>query len=202
LFSNENGKENLDFILNYCNKVLEQFKTPTTSKVEDEADFESYKKRNSVEKQFPLTEHGAILQNIQFLLVRMNKSHINELLAFANFGKVLGNQLLLDYEFVCHCVDNCAENPSLLNSYVKKNEVRLNTVEFLLRNHEHTLKDQLLKSSFLRKVLMDYIHDFREFGIQQSKINVQFLAFRKGFPLRQEAISIFNTILLCKDDAP
>lgn len=102
----------------------------------------------------------------------MNKSHINELLAFANFGQVLGNQLLLDYEFVGHCVDNCTENPSLLNSYVKKNETRLNTIEYLLKNHEHTLKDQLLKSSFLEKVLMDYIHDFREFGIQQSKINV------------------------------
>jgi hypothetical protein len=85
---------------------------------------------------------------------------------------------------------------------VKKNEIRLNTIESLLKSHEHTLKDQLLKSNFLEKVLMDYIHDFREFGIQQTKINVQFLAFRKGFPLRQEAISIFNTILLCKDDAP
>jgi hypothetical protein len=64
----------------------------------------------------------------------MNKPHINELLAFANFGEILGEQLLLDYEFVGHCVDNCAESPGLLNSYVKKNETRLNTVEFLLRN--------------------------------------------------------------------
>jgi hypothetical protein len=31
LFNNENGKDNLDFILSYCNKVLEQFKTPLAS---------------------------------------------------------------------------------------------------------------------------------------------------------------------------
>jgi hypothetical protein len=38
--------------------------------------------------------------------------------------------------------------------------------------------------------MTNYIHDFREFNIQQSRIEVEFLAFRKGFPLRQEAISI------------
>lgn len=90
----------------------------------------------------------------------------------------------------------------LLDSYVKKNEIRLNTVEFLCRSHEHTLKDQLLKSQFLEKVVGDYIRDFSEFNIQYSKIDVEFLAFRKSFPLRLEAISIFNTILMQRDHAP
>lgn len=49
---------------------------------------------------------------------------------------------------------------------------------------------------------MDYIRDFRAFNIQYSKIELEFLAFRKSFPLRLEAISIFNTILLYKDNAP
>lgn len=135
-------------------------------------------------------------------MVRLNKPHLNELLAEANFGFVLGEQLLLDYDFVRHCIDNCVESMVLLDTYVKKNEIRLNSLEYLLRSHEHTLKDQLLKSNFLEKVLMDYIRDFRAFNIQYSKIELEFLAFRKSFPLRLEAISIFNTILLYKDNAP
>jgi hypothetical protein len=131
----------------------------------------------------------------------MNKPHTNELLRNANFGTILGQQLLLDYDFIGHCIDNCVESMVLLSSYVKKNEIRLNTIEFLLKSHENTLKDQFLKSNFLEKVMTNYVHDFREFNIQQSRIEVEFLAFRKGFPLRQEAISIFNTVLLCKQQA-
>lgn len=55
---------------------------------------------------------------------------------------------------------------------------------------------------YLEKVMSDYISDFREFNIQYSKIDVEFLAFRKSFPLRLEAISVFNTVLLHKDYAP
>jgi len=51
-------------------------------------------------------------------------------------------------------------------------------------------------------VVGDYIRDFSEFNIQYSKIDVEFLAFRKSFPLRLEAISIFNTILMQRDRAP
>jgi len=51
-------------------------------------------------------------------------------------------------------------------------------------------------------VVGDYIRDFSEFNIQYSKIDVEFLAFRKSFPLRLEAISIFNTILMQRERAP
>jgi hypothetical protein len=53
----------------------------------------------------------------------------------------------------------------LMDSYVKKNEIRLNTFEFLLRSHEHTLKDQFVKSNFCDRIFSDYIQDFREFNI-------------------------------------
>jgi hypothetical protein len=66
MFDNNNGKENLDFIITYCNKVLEQFRTPIPSQNEDTADYKSYMNKNGQEKQFPLTEHGAILQSLQY----------------------------------------------------------------------------------------------------------------------------------------
>ena len=53
----------------------------------------------------------------------------------------------------------------LMDSYVKKNEIRLNTFEFLLRSHEHTLKDQFVKSNICDRIFSDYIQDFREFNI-------------------------------------
>lgn len=58
-----------------------------------------------------------------------------------------------------------------------------------------------MKSNFFEKLFAEYISDFREFNIQFSKIDLEFLAFRKTFPLRLEAISLLNTALLNKSRA-
>jgi hypothetical protein len=63
------------------------------------------------------------------------------------------------------CIDNTIESMVLIDSYVKKNEIRLNTFEYLLRSSENTLKQQFLQSPFFDKMLSDYIYDFREFNI-------------------------------------
>lgn len=83
----------------------------------------------------------------------------------ANFGFIFGEQLLLEFDFIRHCIDNQIESMVLMDSYVKKNEIRLNTFEFLLRSSEHTLKDQFIKSRFCDRIFSDYIQDFREFNI-------------------------------------
>lgn len=44
--------------------------------------------------------------------------------------------------------------------------------------------------------------DYREFDIQFTKIDLAFLAFRKSYPLRLEAINLINTTLLNKKSAP
>lgn len=90
----------------------------------------------------------------------------------------------------------------LIDTYVKKNEIRLNTYEYLLSSNEQTLKYQFIKSNFIDKMFNEYIYDFREFNIQFSKIDLEFLAFRKTFPIRLEAISILNTSLVLKDKSP
>ena len=52
------------------------------------------------------------------------------------------------------------------------------------------------------KLFQDYISDFREFNIQFSKIDLEFLAFRRSYPIRLECISLFNTALMLKSQAP
>jgi len=151
---------------------------------------------------FPFTEIGAILQNILYQLVRKDSRFLNQLLSEANFGFVFGEQLVLEYDFIRHCIDNKIESMVLIDSYVKKNEIRLNTFEYLLRSGEATLKDQLLKSAFMDKLFADYVADFREFNIQFSKIDLEFLAFRRSFPIRLECISLINTVLMLKTEAP
>jgi len=89
-----------------------------------------------------------------------------------------------------------------MDSYVKKNEIRLNTFEFLMRNSEPTIKDQFIKSNFCEYVFLEFIRDYREFNIQFSKIDLEFLAFRRSYPLRLEAISLVNTALTLKSHAP
>jgi len=151
---------------------------------------------------FPFTEIGAILQNIMYQLVRKNSRYINQLLSEANFGFIFGEQLILEYDFIRHCIDNKIESMVLIDSYVKKNEIRLNTFEYLLRSSEKTLKDQFLSSAFIDKLFEDYISDFREFNIQFSKIDLEFLAFRRSYPIRLECISLVNTALMLKPEAP
>jgi hypothetical protein len=151
---------------------------------------------------FPFTEIGAILQNILYQLVRKDSRFLNQLLSEVNFGFVFGEQLVLEYDFIRHCIDNKIESMVLIDSYVKKNEIRLNTFEYLLRSGEATLKDQLLKSAFMDRLFADYVSDFREFNIQFSKIDLEFLAFRRSFPIRLECISLINTALMLKTEAP
>lgn len=148
MFNEECGRTNIDFVINTCNLILSQFRKPIGSQNKmppmEDLTFNDKQNRRVQNKRryeiFPLTDLGSILQNIQYQLVRANDPFINQLLSEANFGFVFGEQLLLEFDFVRHCIDNCVESMVLIDSYVKKNEIRLNTFEYLLRSHEHTLK--------------------------------------------------------------
>ena len=120
----------------------------------------------------------------------------------ANFGRVFGEQMVLDYEFIRYCIDQKLETAVMMDQFVKKNEIRLNSFEHLLRSSESTLKDQFVHSNFCDRLFGEYIQDFREFEIQFSKIDIDFLAFRKCNPLRLESISIINTALMFKSSSP
>jgi hypothetical protein len=177
-FNEESGRTNLAFIINMCNMVLSQFRKPLASTTEslstamppmEDLTFNDRVNKAVQDKRrydiFPFTDIGAILQNIQYQVVRKNDPFLNTLLSEANFGFVFGEQLLLEYDFIRHCIDNAVESLVLMDSYVKKNEIRLNTFEFILRSTESTLKDQLIKSSFCERIFLDYVRDFREFNI-------------------------------------
>ena len=108
----------------------------------------------------------------------------------------------MEYELIRHCIESKVESLVLMDSYVKKNEIRVNTFEYLCRNSEHSMKDQLVQSNFWERIFQEFVGDYREFDIQFTKIDLAFLAFRKSFPLRLEAISLINTTLLNKKSAP
>jgi hypothetical protein len=98
---------------------------------------------------FAFTEVGAIIQNILYQIVKKDDRYINRLLSELNFGFVFGEQLILEYDFIQYCIDNENESNVLIDSYIKKNEIRLNTFESILKSSEVTLKDQLLTSQFV-----------------------------------------------------
>lgn len=208
LFNEQCGRENLAFIIERCNRALSQFRSPkdeTQLPLEDLAHNTKKNKQASDSRKydmFPFTEIGAIFQNILYQLVRKDSRFLNKLLAEANFGFVFGEQLILEYDFITHCIEQKKESMVLIDSYVKKNEIRLNTYECLLRSSEQVLKDQLLQSSFMDKLFHDYIRDFKEFNVQFSKIDREFLAFRRSFPIRLECISLVNTSLMLRNEAP
>lgn len=126
---------------------------------------------------------------------------MNELLSRNKFGYIFGEQLILEYEFLKHCIDNKIEGLVLIDTFVKKNEIRLNTFERILASSDPTLRKQLIESRFIEKMCSDYICDPRELNVTFSKIDLEFLAFRKSMPFRMESISLVNTIFLYKHSA-
>ena len=63
---------------------------------------------------FTLTDIGSILQNSQYQLLRQNDPYINQLFSEVNFGFVFGEKLLLELDFVKHCIENCVESMVLM----------------------------------------------------------------------------------------
>jgi hypothetical protein len=172
IFNEQTGRHNLEFIIEKCNFALSAFRHPQLQEARvPMEDLAFNTKANSEAQQhrkydmFPFTEIGAILQNILYQLVRKDEPLTNQLLAEADFGFVFGEQLILEYDFIKHCIDNKIESMVLIDTYVKKNEIRLNTFEALLRSHEHSLKTQFIKSNFFERLFSEYISDFKEFNI-------------------------------------
>lgn len=109
---------------------------------------------------------------------------------------------MLEYEFLRHTIENQIEGLVLLDTFVKKNEIRLNTFEQILVNTEQSFRTQFIKSGIIEKICKDYINDFSEFNATFNKIDLNFIAFRKSYPMRMEAITFFNTVLLHRETAP
>jgi len=108
---------------------------------------------------------------------------------------------MLEYEFLKHCIDNNIEGLVLIDTFVKKNEIWLNTFQEILKNSEPQLRQQFIKSGIIEIVCWDYISDFREFNATFNKIDLNFLAFRKSYPLWMEAISFINTVFMHRKEA-
>ena len=84
---------------------------------------------------------------------------------------------------------------------MKKNEIRLNTFQEILKSDDQNLRMQFIKSGAIEMICRDFICDFREFNVSFHKIDLEFLAFRKMHPLRLEAISFINTVFMHKNQA-
>lgn len=113
-------------------KVLTYFKLEDTFSREpmEELIFNKEYKGSAKNKKydaFPFNKIGTVLQNIIYKLVKKNDKFLNEILAEANFGFKFGEFLMLEYEFLKHCIDNHIEGLVLIDTFVKKNEIRLNT---------------------------------------------------------------------------
>lgn len=103
IFNEESGRTNIAFIVNMCNMVLSQFRKPLASTTDslstamppmEDLTFNDRANKIVQDKRrydiFPFTDVGAILQNIQYQLVRKNDPFLNTLLSEANFGFVFG----------------------------------------------------------------------------------------------------------------
>ena len=102
---------------------------------------------------------------------------------------------------MAHCMDHHIEGIVLIDTFVKKNEIRVNSFEALLANKEKNLHSQFLSSGFLESLVAEFLPDMRKFNASYSKIPLEMLAFRQCLPLRMEAISIIRALLAAKDSA-
>ncbi len=139
------------------------------------------------------------LQHIVAQFLQLNNDEINKRLEKADFGRVFGEQLQLQYEFLRLAMDSETERLGLLDVYVEQNCNRLCTVEYLLQSKSALIKNQFLKSRFVEKLAAEYVGDMREFSVKYNKIDLKFLAYRHSYPIRNESISIMAEILKNKE---
>jgi|JI10StandDraft_1071094.scaffolds.fasta_scaffold394449_1 hypothetical protein len=72
---------------------------------------------------YPFNKIGTVLLNILFKLVKKNDQFLNQILTEANFGYRFGEFLMLEYDFLKHCIDSNIEGLVLIDTFVKKNEI-------------------------------------------------------------------------------
>lgn len=113
-------------------KVLTYYKVDDTYSKEpiEEMIFNKDHKQAAPKKKYdayPFNKIGSVIFNILYKLVKWNDPFINEILTEANFGYKFGEFLMLEYDFLRHCIDNNIEGLVLIDTFVKKNEIRLNT---------------------------------------------------------------------------
>lgn len=200
LFNKEHGKQLIGFYIDRTINVLTHYKLNSTlgdrTPVEDLIHGPNHKGGKETKKYdaFPFNKIGCILLNTLFKLLRADDPLLNELLCEANFGIKFGEILMLEYDFLRHCIDHNIEGLVLVDTFVKKNEIRLNMFQEFLKTSEPELRNQFIESGVIEIICRDYISDFREMNVSFNKIDLDFLAFRKSHPLRMEAISFVNTI--------
>lgn len=115
-------------VLTYFKTTNEQ-RTPMEEVIFNTREYKGVKGKKKIKKYdaFPFNKIGTILMNTLFKLIKKDDPFLNEILAEANFGFKFGEYLLLEYEFLKHCIDNNIEGLVLIDTFVKKNEIRLNT---------------------------------------------------------------------------
>ena len=132
LFNEEYGRKMLKFFLEKATKVLTYFKTEDSFSKEpiEEMIFNKDHKQPPPSKKydaFPFNKIGSVILNILFKLIKWNDPFLNQILTEANFGYKFGEFLMLEYDFLRHCIDNDIEGLVLIDTFVKKNEIWLNS---------------------------------------------------------------------------
>ena len=129
IFNEEYGWKILKFFLDKATKVLTYFKVDETKTNEpiEEVIFNKDQAPTKKYDAFPFNKIGTVILNILFKLVKANDPFLNQILIEANFGYWFGEFLMLEYDFLKHCIDYNIEGLVLIDTFVKKNEIRLNT---------------------------------------------------------------------------
>ena len=63
------------------------------------------------------------------------------------------------------------------------------------------LRQQFMKTQFIEKLCEEYLKSTLQFNLRFNRINLKFLAFREGYPIRMESLCFVSQILSNKDSS-
>jgi len=149
---------------------------------------------------YPMTNEAVTIQDI--LTQLLTRPAAKKPLADLQFGRLLGEQLGWQYDFIRKVVFSGTEFLQVIPFYARQCDLRLKALEAVLGAEHYQLQAQFLETRFVERLAMERLTDHKALEARYSKLNHAFLPFRECAPIRGEAIAMVQTILTHRTSSP
>lgn len=116
------------------------------------------------------------------------------LLEEAKFGFFYSSLVQRQYSVLQLLIETRVENIHVISRYVEESNIRLRTFEAILNSDSQILKNELLNSQFIQKIVSSLLVSNSIFDVSYYRSNYKFLPFRNFQPFRSEAICLISVI--------
>lgn len=139
---------------------------------------------------------------ILMAVLQKNNAEYDALLERTRFGFWLASIMQKQYSLLQLYIKTKTENIHLISRYVEESNIRLRLFEAVLKSTSEKLKDELLESLCIQRILSSLMISETEFDVTFYRSNYKFLPFRNFQPFRNEGICLISIIFWNREQVP